>query len=63
MIRVVPRDGETVQLLVGRFKKTCIKEGLIKEIKRTARYEKPSEIRNRQKRRSPVPEKQSKNEW
>jgi small subunit ribosomal protein S21 len=50
MIKVKARAGESVQQMVKRFKKMCEKEGLIRDIKRTSYYEKPSE-RNRRKRR------------
>jgi small subunit ribosomal protein S21 len=51
-IRVKSRNGETVEQMLRRFKKLCEKEGLTKEIKRRAYYEKPSERRNRAKRKS-----------
>ena len=42
MLRVKSRTGESVQQLMKRFKKLCEKEGLIKDMKRNAYYEKPS---------------------
>ena len=51
-IRVKSRNGETVEQMLRRFKKLCEKEGLTKEIKRRQYYEKPSERRNRDKRKS-----------
>ncbi len=51
-IRVKSRNGETVEQMLRRFKKLCEKEGLTKEIKRRAYYEKPCERRNRAKRKS-----------
>jgi small subunit ribosomal protein S21 len=51
-IRVKSRNGETVEQMLRRFKKLCEKEGLTKEIKRRAYYEKPSERRNRARRKS-----------
>ena len=51
-IRVKSRNGETVEQMLRRFKKLCEKEGLTKEIKRRQYYEKPSERRNRAKRKS-----------
>jgi len=50
MLRVRSRAGESVQQMVRRFKKLCEKEGLIRDIKRNAYYEKPSE-KNRRKAR------------
>ena len=51
-IRVKARNGETVEQMLRRFKKLCEKEGLTKEVKRRQYYEKPSERRNRAKRKS-----------
>ena len=50
MIRVKAKIGEPIDMLIRRFKKTCEREGLIKEIKRVAFYEKPSEVRRRKNR-------------
>ncbi|MBN2018896.1 MAG: 30S ribosomal protein S21 [Sedimentisphaerales bacterium] len=50
MLKVKSRTGETVQQMMRRFKKLCEKEGLIRDMKRTAYYEKPSE-RNRRRLR------------
>ena len=47
MIRVKAKMGEPIDMLIRRFKKTCEREGLIKEIKRISYYEKPSEVRRR----------------
>ena len=38
--------------MLRRFKKLCEKEGLTKQIKRHSYYEKPSERRRRQTRKS-----------
>jgi len=53
-IRVKSRSGESVEGLMRRFKKLCEKEGLTKDIKRKEFYEKPSERRRRDARRSQV---------
>ena len=45
MIRVKSRGNETAEQMIRRFKKACEKEGLTKDIKRVAYYEKPSEKR------------------
>lgn len=50
MLKVKSRAGESVQQMMRRFKKLCEKEGLIRDMKRTAYYEKPSE-RNRRRMR------------
>jgi len=50
MLKVKSRTGESVQQMMRRFKKKNEKEGLIRDIKRNAYYEKPSE-RNRRRMR------------
>ncbi len=50
MIRVKARMNESLDQLLKRFKKVCEKEGLTREIKRTAYFEKPSEVRRRKQR-------------
>ncbi len=55
MIRVESRSGEPLEKTLKRFKKACEKEGLAKDIKKNAYYEKPSDkmrrrIRNQMKR-------------
>ena len=52
MIKVKAREREPVGVMIRRFKKLCEKEGLIKDIRRRSAYEKPSERRNRQRRRA-----------
>jgi len=52
MLKVKSRTGEPVQQMIRRFKKLCEKEGLIRDMKRTAHYEKPSEKNRRRARRS-----------
>ncbi len=51
MIKVKSRGNETVEQMLKRFKKACEKEGLQKELKRVAYYEKPSEKRRRRGRK------------
>jgi small subunit ribosomal protein S21 len=53
MIKVKSRGNETAEQLLRRFKKACEKEGLTKDIKRVAYYEKPSEKRRRRSRKGP----------
>jgi len=53
MIKVKLRGNETAEQMLRRFKKMCEKEGLTKDIKRTAYYEKPSEKRRRRSRKTP----------
>ena len=49
MIKVKSRGNETAEQMLRRFKKMCEKEGLTKDIKRVAYYEKPSEKKTREK--------------
>lgn len=51
MIKVKSRGNETAEQMLRRFKKMCEKEGLTKDIKRVAYYEKPSEKRRRRNRK------------
>lgn len=51
-IRIKSRAGESVEGMMRRFKKLCEKEGLTKDIKRKAFFEKPSERRRRSMRKS-----------
>jgi len=50
MIKVKSRGNETAEQMLRRFKKMCEKEGLTKDIKRIAYYEKPSEKRRRRRK-------------
>lgn len=51
-IRIKARAGETAEQMLRRFKKVCEKEGLTKDVKRKQYYEKPSERRRRDARRT-----------
>ncbi len=51
MIKVKFRGNESVDKMLRRFKKKCENEGLVKEIKKAAVYEKPSEVRRRKMRK------------
>jgi small subunit ribosomal protein S21 len=50
--RIKARGGESIEQMMRRFKKLCEKEGLTKDIKRRAYYEKPSERKQRSLRKS-----------
>ena len=52
MLKIRARGNESVHQMLKRFKKLCEKEGLNKEIKRNSYYEKPSERRRRQLRKT-----------
>lgn len=50
-IRLKARAGEGSEQMLRRFKKMCEKEGLTKEMKKRAHYEKPSERARRDDRK------------
>jgi len=52
MLKIRSRGNESVEQMLKRFKKLCEKEGLTKEVKRNSYYEKPSERKRRQLRKS-----------
>ncbi|MHC4122657.1 MAG: 30S ribosomal protein S21 [Planctomycetota bacterium] len=52
MLKVKARAGESIQMMMKRFKKLCEKEGLIRDIKRNSYYEKPSEKERRRVRKA-----------
>jgi len=52
VLKVKMRSGESVQQMIRRFKKLCEKEGLIRDMKRTTYYEKPSERERRRMRKA-----------
>jgi len=54
-IRIKSRGGESVEQLMRRFKKLCENEGLTKDVKKRAFYEKPSERKRRARRRAARP--------
>jgi len=51
-IRIKARSGESAEQMLRRFKKLCEKEGLTKDVKKRAYYEKPSERKQRALRKS-----------
>lgn len=52
MIKVRPRPNEPIQQMLRRLKKLCEREGVLREMKRTAYYEKPSDRRRRDFRKA-----------
>ncbi len=52
VIRIKTRGNESIDQMLRRFKKLCEKEGLIKDVKRTSYYEKPSEKQRRKERKA-----------
>ena len=51
-MKVKARGGESVEQMLRRLKKICLKAGLIRDIKRNSYYEKPSERKRRRQRKS-----------
>lgn len=51
-IRVSAYGNESIDQLLKRFKKMCEKEGLVKQIKRKAYFEKPSDAKRRETKQS-----------
>ena len=51
-IRIKAKGNETAEQMVRRFKKMCEKEGLVKDVKKRAFYEKTSERRRRNARKA-----------
>ena len=52
VIKVRPRGNESIQQMLKRFKRLCMREGLTRDFKRTSYYEKPSEKKRRKSRKS-----------
>ena len=46
-VEVKVNPDEPIEKALGRFKKSCTKAGIVKEIKRRSYYEKPSEKKRR----------------
>lgn len=47
MLGVRVRDNESFEKALRRFNKTCMKEGILSEIRKRQHFEKPSERRKR----------------
>jgi small subunit ribosomal protein S21 len=47
--KLIVREGDSIERALKQFKRLCEKEGLRRDIKRSAYYEKPSERRRRKK--------------
>lgn len=52
MVKIVLRERESIQEAVRRFRKIMDRSGLKRELRRRERYEKPSDIRRREKLRA-----------
>ena len=49
MPKVIAKSGESFQVLLRRFKKSCERAGLLSDVKKNKYYEKPSVIRKKEK--------------
>lgn len=47
MARVILREGESLEEALRRFKREVLREGILKELRRREFYEKPSELKKR----------------
>lgn len=45
--KVIARDGESIDRLLARFKRAVNHDGVLKELRKRERYEKPSEKKRR----------------
>ncbi len=52
MVKIVLRQGESVQEAVRRFRKIVERSGLKREMRRRERFEKPSDVKRRAKNRA-----------
>ncbi|GAB6165721.1 30S ribosomal protein S21 [Thermostilla marina] len=52
MVKLILREGESVQEAVRRFRKLVERSGIKKEMRRREYYEKPSETRRRARLRA-----------
>ncbi len=49
MPSVTAKPNENPDVLLRRFKRACEKAGILTEVKRRARYEKPTKVRTQEK--------------
>ncbi|MFN0149482.1 MAG: 30S ribosomal protein S21 [bacterium] len=47
MTRVKVKDGESIDKAIRRFKKKCEKDGIVQDMRKKARFLKPSERRRK----------------
>lgn len=52
MVKLMVRDRETIQEAVRRFRKLVERSGIKKEMRRREYYEKPSEVKRRNRLRA-----------
>lgn len=49
MTKVEAKEGESVDVLIRKFNKKVLSEGILNELKKREFYEKPSVVRKREK--------------
>lgn len=59
VIKVIPKPNENIQSTLRRLRKICEKEGILKELRKRAYYEKPSDRKRRERRKTDRRQKQS----
>lgn len=52
MVYVEVRDGEDMEVALKRFKNKCIKEKIFVELRKKRFYEKPSEVKRKERLKS-----------
>ena len=52
MMKITPKPYEKIGVTLRKFRKLCEREGLMRDIRRNAVYEKPSEKKRREKLRT-----------
>jgi len=52
MIKIVPKRYENIAMTLRRLRKLCEREGITRDLRRKMFYEKPSEVRRREKMRA-----------
>lgn len=51
MMETVVRDDETLESALRRFRRLCNQSGLMAELRRRAHYEKPSDVKRRERKK------------
>ena len=49
MARVILKEGESLEEALRRFKREVLREGILRELRRREFYEKPSEVKKRER--------------
>ncbi len=51
MMETVVRDDETLESALRRFRRQCNQSGLMAELRRRTHYEKPSDVKRRERQK------------